>query len=493
MLNSTNPSQSGRRIRPAVAASNRLANLRHTIKSERPLVWGPLPEPVFAGGSGAFRVRWTSSFVGHTGRSLLGRVQGRGSERIVRGSERGARGSERIARGGFSLLEMMIAIVILGLGLLMAATMFPVGWTRARDLAEFTSETTSAETAAMTLRLLCKVEGASSTSFVGDAGPGAPDTVVHVLHIENALADPNVLPPNKELALGEWYRSSAAGATPMQSDFILVDPMVTAGWELLANFPEAQIAFHQRTIPPLPRQPLSTDTPPPSDDQIGRWNTLLDSRRFAWAVLYRFNELPTTNETRSMTFYLFTLRRTQPTHRFARQDDMAPPVTPQALDATEDMLFPVPWLIKLKILGNWIDPEIAGGGTQLLPSGVASEAVANPGASPPAEGRLIAQMLQPGSVLVDRVTGHVLKVEQHRYTGTGASFDHQATVTLDREITGSDIGVTIDTAIGPGDVLRDFWVFPPPVVIDRPEQGFVVFDGRQPVVGVETRQMFFSP
>ncbi len=32
----------------------------------------------------------------------------------------------------FSLMELMIGIVILGLGLVMVATMFPVAWTRAR-------------------------------------------------------------------------------------------------------------------------------------------------------------------------------------------------------------------------------------------------------------------------------------------------------------------------------------------------------------------------
>ena len=53
----------------------------------------------------------------------------------------------RTSRSGFSLIEMMIAIVILGLGLVMVATMFPVAWDRARTLSEHTTEQTIASAA----------------------------------------------------------------------------------------------------------------------------------------------------------------------------------------------------------------------------------------------------------------------------------------------------------------------------------------------------------
>ena len=49
------------------------------------------------------------------------------------------RATRRKARSAFSLAELMIAIVILGLGLLMVAGMFPVGWIKARELAEYTT------------------------------------------------------------------------------------------------------------------------------------------------------------------------------------------------------------------------------------------------------------------------------------------------------------------------------------------------------------------
>jgi len=51
------------------------------------------------------------------------------------------------SRSAFSLIEMMIAIVILGLGLVMVATMFPVAWDRARTLSEHTTEQTIASAA----------------------------------------------------------------------------------------------------------------------------------------------------------------------------------------------------------------------------------------------------------------------------------------------------------------------------------------------------------
>ena len=232
------------------------------------------------------------------------------------------------------MVEMMVAIVILGLGLLMAATMFPVAWTRARDLAEFTTQTTAAETAATTVRLLTSVAAPipggggppfqTQTSFLGDHDPAfdpaAPpnllvDDAVHVLHIQNALADPNSIPPSGEVAWPEWYLHNTPDLSiPQQANSIQIDPSMQAWWALVPpqTPPGAQIAFHERVIPPLPGQPLPTDPVPPTPDEVDRWNTMLQGRRFAWAVLHKLDDANIQpGEPRSFTMYFVTLRRGQ--------------------------------------------------------------------------------------------------------------------------------------------------------------------------------------
>ncbi|MEE9294573.1 MAG: hypothetical protein V3W34_06400 [Phycisphaerae bacterium] len=416
------------------------------------------------------------------------------------------------------MAEMMIAIIILGLGLLMVATMFPVAWTRARDLAEFTNQTTATQTAETTVRMLCNVTDPSqwvppggppapppyvSTSFLGDfaidiAGDTAvADTSVHVLHMENVLVETNDLTVPRAPTIWPEFLDDSVNTPvrpppPLRMAYLIsIDPTLDNWITALPPVqpPDVQIAFHERVIPAL--GPWPNDGGP----RDAQWQQQLANRRFAWAVLHKLDApLPMTgDETRSMTMYFVTLRRTQSTHRFARQIP-APanpnPITqPQALPPNEDMMFPVPWLINLQVVGTWPPQN---------PTGIPSEAVANPLEN--AASQLIAQMLQRGSVLIDRFNGNVYTVKQHRFTGAN-NYDHRATVTLDREITITDVddgsgGGTADNGsveMGSED-LRDFWVFPPPVVrIPGGDPSYPVFDGKQPVVGIETRQMVFTP
>lgn len=405
-------------------------------------------------------------------------------------------------RRAFSMAELMIAIVILGIGLLMAAVMFPVAWTRARELAEFTNQSTATNAAQTTVKLLTGVARPNpsgpapftTTSFLGDIDPDnavVADGAVHVLHVENLLADVSLRVSNSSETWGEALRSDSMDPPTGVGEIVGIDPAaIDMDWWMGAGttgIPAPQVALHERVFPPLPAPP------PPNDPTIDRWRSLFESRRFSWTVLHKIDGTPAANQPRNMTFFFVTTRRAQSAQRFARQNPTPPGpfnTEPEALPATEDMLLPVPWLVNLQVKGNW-DP---GNGTPLDPKGVPSEADALPGAG--GNGRLIAQMLQPGSVLIDRLTGNVYTVKQHRFTGTGDNFDKRATVTLDREILGADVddgGIVGTVDIGTED-LRDFWVFPP--AVDRGaggEDGFPIFDGGQPVVGVEVRQMVFTP
>ena len=68
---------------------------------------------------------------------------------------------------------MMIAIVILGLGLLMVATMFPVAWDRARTLSEYTIEQSVVPGAESTLEAVLRPTSARMTPIV-PIPPGPP-------------------------------------------------------------------------------------------------------------------------------------------------------------------------------------------------------------------------------------------------------------------------------------------------------------------------------
>ena len=117
--------------------------------------------------------------------------------RELNNSWRGSPERRAPRHAGFTLLELMMAIVILGLGLVMVATMFPVAWTRARTMSETTARQTIVPTTESTLRGLVPVADASLTQggfagdlvYVGDCSPGwiaaYSDTRVHALNMQN--------------------------------------------------------------------------------------------------------------------------------------------------------------------------------------------------------------------------------------------------------------------------------------------------------------------
>ena len=132
------------------------------------------------------------------------------------------------------MAEMMIAIIILGLGLLMVATMFPVAWTRARDLAEFTNHNTASQAAQTTVQMLCRVYnpaiGLSVSSFLGDTQIPTvidADGTVHVLEIQNAFADPGMVTPGASyVPRGESFQSNfLVRASPLNT--VQIDPKIT--------------------------------------------------------------------------------------------------------------------------------------------------------------------------------------------------------------------------------------------------------------------------
>ncbi len=236
----------------------------------------------------------------------------------------------------------MIAIVILGLGLVMVATMFPVAWDRARTLSDYTVEQAASSGAHATLQTLLRPAGHSlvrienpvpttppfeelrltAGSLAGDmffdptllAPPTPPgeryrailaysDTSVHALNMENIAP---FLPP---------ISAEAAVKTVAENPWDLEDPTdIVQNRFLNPNYPNVdyprnrmhgvgkpfpdrlfyggdkcltpqggtpQVRVWQRLYPPMEAPPTA------AGPELDQWNERLETRRFCWAVLHR--------------------------------------------------------------------------------------------------------------------------------------------------------------------------------------------------------------
>lgn len=399
----------------------------------------------------------------------------------------------RTARSAFSLAELMIAIVILGLGLLMVASMFPVGWLKARELAEFTTSQSIISVAETTVKQLSRVDGPADplytigqgSSFAGDlllTGTPFTDTLVHVLNVENLLAD------NEAIAVAEdpW---KVEGLVDLRTSL----PPVGRFQPDRMWYGETQVTFGERVYPPMPTGMVPGDP---------GWNGALATRRFAWSVLYRLPVPPTPtpvppsppappepgiyaiNEalasTREFAAYYVTLRRTQPTHRFAQQDhpgvddaggllDFVTPansvIVPQV--SASDLKFPVAWLVPLDLI-------VSGAG---IPA--TAEVMLNAGPDN------ISPMLPPGSQFVVSGTGSVYRVEQREILAAPTNLSDPLTrLTLDRPLE------AVDNIPPPAPPTHFVWVYPPRVERD---EGRPSFFGPSPVVSIDVRTLTMSP
>ncbi|MCC7293230.1 MAG: prepilin-type N-terminal cleavage/methylation domain-containing protein [Phycisphaerales bacterium] len=242
--------------------------------------------------------------------------------------------SLRRPRRGISLAEMMIAVVILGLGLLMVATLFPVSWLSARKLAEHTTTLSCQEAAHQALETLLKVDGADEPSAVLLAGdqmkigdctpcegaatvaasstqangaPGAPIPRVHAFNMANVLFEGKRQFVSENIwdlertTLGELVRV-ADGDDVYDYEYsgqaCVIDGNANndlqfnlsgraKGGVPIRSFLSPIVALQDRVYPPLPNRPTSDFTKWTAEDQ--RWDDSLGTRRYAWSAFYRFD------------------------------------------------------------------------------------------------------------------------------------------------------------------------------------------------------------
>ena len=438
-------------------------------------------------------------------------------------------------RPAFSLLELMIGIVILGFGLVMVATMFPVAWSRARTLSQYTVERAITENAHTTVRALVRVSSVSRnvTSFEGDplCDPGIDGVVsasdkaisacggvrsddrVHALHMENVqianrrfadenpwkLADPGD-PGDRLVYLGDRDDGELVGQDVVEQSFF-----------------RKRISFHERLFPPMSRR---QEVDPLTGEFTGadeRWDNELDTRRFCWAVFHRLRA-PVVDDSsgtkincvtdelggaRSFDMYYVTLRRGQSTFRYARQDpgftpnpcDLTiSPVPPAALDPDKDVMFPVPWRVQVQFRDEFAFDDV--------PTGIPTEIDVPPdgGSFDDSETLMFIQMFQRGTRFIDEINGQVYEVIEQRVSS--ATGKDKATLTLDREVLFDDLHIPNadprcepcdDTQLIDLELLRTVWVFPPPVEPRSAADAPVIFNGSPPTVAIDIRTLSVAP
>lgn len=411
----------------------------------------------------------------------------------------------------FSLIELMIAIVILGFGMVMAATMFPVGWMKAREMADNSSRLTMVENALTQLTLTATVDGEryEANTFAGDLfvyiDPVSfmevmlsdSDTLVHALNMENRLITGEFVPetplPDDADRLDRLPLGMNVGDLPPKT--------------LNSSFLTPRLKFHDRWHPPMRAYAGEDPTDPEGDKQ---WEAALDTRNHAWAVLHRLREkivpgpgglLDGVGRTRSFDVYFVTFRRGRSTLRFAQQDSdaertpnpfqRAEVVEPRAKPADQDTILPTPWRVQ-------VGYDAAKMNARDKASGVPTEIRIPPEGATSAYPDFIVDMFQEGTYFVDELNGQVFKVVERREAATSGGFGDAAFLTLDREVFIEDI----DDGETPGDLViedegdeatRTVWVFPPAAEPTRVNATTPVFSGPPPVIGIDVRTIHVSP
>lgn len=434
---------------------------------------------------------------------------------------RDARSEHGRPRGGFSLIELMIAIIILGLGLVMVATMFPVAWGRARDLSEFTTKQTITPGAVNLVENLLRaapvdtLHASAGPSFAGDlivlresqhVFPLFRQSVqtpywirepwVHELNMQNIrVKNPAFVDENP------WQLEDYVDPQPVLTDNNYPPDQINL--LLDTSYTAAQVTVHQRLFPPVRRR-INVDPQThvfSTSDPDNNWDDTVATRRFTWAVFHRFREAidqaqvwnGTINnwdraklearapETRLVDLYFVTLRRPQSTNRYARQaigsnndlvpnpyDLTKPPVTPAAMSSDEDVMFPVAWRVQISVPKEDIQPAIDPNPNsptfgESLATNIPTEVTVPPDGFTGSEKakRMLVTMFPRGTKFIDEITGRVYTVTKVRESIDGLS----AALTLDQEILQDDINLRQDDprcdGLCPNDVTIATAVQPP--------------------------------
>ncbi|MBN1488566.1 MAG: prepilin-type N-terminal cleavage/methylation domain-containing protein [Phycisphaerae bacterium] len=277
----------------------------------------------------------------------------------------------RTAQSGFSLAELMVAIIILGIGMTMVATVFPVAIRMSGDTVQMSIAHAASDAALATVQIrvpvaynlngdmdaddlhlfdpssppplywpepatFTEVSGWDGDVYVGTAGGIPPGNAVEATRWAFALWMQN-LP-------ADWRTAPFAGIADLDERPPVPD--FTGPPFLLSDVTNPSrlpcVSLFDRVYPPVAvevkynRTLAGWDTTDPNlvdPTDPGNIASILDhvrsgelaSRRYAWHVLHRRRAVTTANETRSLILTIVVTHRADLGARFARQYIPLPP------------------------------------------------------------------------------------------------------------------------------------------------------------------------
>jgi len=373
--------------------------------------------------------------------------------------------------GGFSLMEVLFAVVILTLGLVFVAANFPVGIMNASKVAESTRTIIDAHNAEVMVELQLEAiqKDPSCDLFDTLIYKGTGRTNVRLLPKPNFLVD---TPTQLWIDNPEGDTSMGSTADGFSTDWLF--------WS--ETLDQDYTDDHLGDVGPIVSPPVDV-----SDRDVQKKLQMLSSypdslpeeiedaifevsmeRKNSWCVLYR----QLRPNSKKFCFDVCTLR-SSPNARYAMQynyfDLMS--VEPQGINT--DRRFPVPWRIDLEALNTlyWGHPDWPHTAEIQDPFNhdrfIVPEELAN--------------LLQTGSILIDRMKGHQFEVVDV-YLSDDNNGQWYVRVNPSLELWMTPGGGPMEGVMG------QFWFFPPPIV--RLGDGYS-FEGKQPVVKVTRKIMRF--
>jgi len=376
---------------------------------------------------------------------------------------------------GFSLVEVLFAVMILSMGLIFVAAQFPVGLMIAKETSEDTLNAIHAHNAEIMTELqvgtipntaaFAAIYNTTSGKVHAMPQPNVKCDIYNDINPDAFYDNSTAIKNNFEICLDNlegfiatfnadipyWTETADQDYT---SDFIgdmggMVCPTVDASdpdvQDLMAGIDQAT-------------------NPNYGYLQNKKIFAISMERNYCWSALYRVTP-PNT-----LTLYTFTLRCKNKNARYAMQDDATTgSITPLQL-AKEDRKFPAPWRISLE---NAVDPtdtayfSLNGPWDRFLLKNYTfdDDHTAD-----------ILALLRVGSVLVDADAGHIYEINEIK----------------DISNTNNPLWqVRFKTDLDDNDPLLNFWVFPPAIewaesTIDDP-----VFAEQQPVMQVTEKIVRF--
>ena len=389
-------------------------------------------------------------------------MEGPGGRLIAASGESGTASGvvrRRSCAGGFSLMEVLFAVLVLTMGLVFVAANFPLGIMNAAKVAESTRTIIDTHNAQIMTELQLDAIVADPCTHLNYSLEAAIDcsdyTGVRLLDKPNVLVDyypPRVVIDNPEgdSSMGtvvyssiNWLFWSDDKGKLFTDDYLGdIGPIVSPPVDV-SDRDVQKILQADGYDPTIPSHFFNFLQPAIFEVSMERKNS--------WCVLYR----QVRPDSKEFCFYVFALR-SLPNARYAMQGDFTTilSVAPQPSDV--DRRFPVPWRIELN------NPVLMVPETDwfLLENHTVSQLFADN----------LAKILQGGSIIIDAQYGHIYKVTEVALVEDGQM------VRLD--------GILMDD-------LLTFWVFPPPIVRTGSGDDDYIFEGKQPVVKVTQKNLRF--